>query len=223
MDRKSETKMAQTQRNFQSDRILRNKFSNEPIKKSFKKNSNLLDETNEQCIPNSKENVDVTPQKLETSNITPNIENHPQLTNEKKKKTNKKDEKIQEEEDLIDNKTNKNNKIEPVLKKNIAAKNIPPKNKINNSNKEQNNDFSIIPTNRTDEYDIQQLNNNESNLKLQEISPLRFNSNNNALDFNKNTSKFEECTGDMDFSQRDLKDHLKMITIKTFIVYIFYS
>ena len=222
MDRKSETKMAQSQRNFQSDGILRNKkklqLLKEPIKKSSIKNSHLLNETDEQSIPDSKEILDLTPLKPEISNITQNLENHAPLINKENSKNNKKNEEEQEEKVLIANKTNQNSKIEPILKQKMAAKCIPPKNLINNINKKENNDCSITQNKRTDESDNQLINNIETNVKLQEISPLRFNLNNDALDFKKNASKFEEY---MDLYLRDLKEHIKMITIKTFIVYIF--
>ena len=210
MERKTETKLAQSQRNFQSDKILKNKKNLQTTKESTKpaKTSEIpiiiqepleIHETTQKNRIIPPEIIITTPEKTEI------IEENVKLAVMK-----------QEDETSIISKNNKNFKIEPILKQKQEKKlvnNTKRKEFLKNSKNNQNEHHYV-------QHDVKKANKFEnSERKMEKIDGENNQNNQEILDFKRFSSNFEaECNGDISFSQQDIKEHIKRITIKTFIV-----
>jgi len=209
------------QRNFQSDVILKNKknllsLANSLKKPAYVKNSKQQEDISIKNIGVS--HSEVKPQAPEILiNSTPEkIEKvEPQLTSNLDETQEVKKEKNEDSEEKNENlsKTSKTGKLEPILKQ-------KGKKLRENSRNASRNGKNEVDGNSKKENELVKKKSNEIEQKNNEISPVRFNNNNDIIDFKKFASKFEECTGEVDVSRVDLKERIKMVTSKTFLVNI---
>lgn len=239
MEKNTETQLAQTQRSFKSDKILQNKSK---IQTSLigtkKKNSTKITPTiNEkhhnpknldyELLENKEKNVDQNQNSLTI--VKNNLDNTSHSTNQNPQTPENNYDRFKcsqneqiDEKSLIISKTDKSLPIGPILKQktnlNKKKENYKKASKQNISivKKSNNRNFSACES-----QDFEKKPSNDFDSRPYEISPIHINNNNDIMDFKKYETKFEECTGDIEFSKRELEEYQKMITSKTFIVFFF--